>query len=118
MTDLTEKWKAGELNRGKEYWCKVEGEGVLLCYLTFSTNKFTRLSGYQSKCLPDDDILEILALCDYEELQSLKEENARLNKKLEIAVAALKEYATIQTHDWIDSQRVAKKSLTQIDEVK
>lgn len=73
MTDLTDKWKNGELDRGKEYWCKVEGEGVLLCYLTFSTNKFTSLSGYQIKCLSDDAILEVLALCDYEELQELKE---------------------------------------------
>lgn len=72
MTDLTEKWKAGELDRGKEYWCKVEGEGVLICYLTFSTNKFTSLSGFQIKCLSDDAILEVLARCDYEELQELK----------------------------------------------
>lgn len=73
MTDLTDKWKAGELDRGKIYWCKVENEGVLLCYLWLQTNKFTRLAGFQSKCLSDDDILEILALCSYEELQELKE---------------------------------------------
>lgn len=52
-----------------------------------------------------------------EEMQALKEENARLNKKLEIAVAALKEYATMPTYDWIDSQMVAKKALTEINEV-
>lgn len=82
MNDLTEKWKNGELDRGKEYWCKVEGEGVLICYLTFSTNKFTSLSGYQIKCLSDDAILEVLARCDYEELRELKEENARQKELL------------------------------------
>ena len=51
-------------------------------------------------------------------IKKLKKENAILNKKLEIAVATLKEYAIIQTHDWIDSQSVAKKALTEIDEVK
>lgn len=50
--------------------------------------------------------------------QELEQENERLNKKLKIAVAALKEYATIQTYDWIDSQSVAKKALNDIDEVK
>ena len=49
-------------------------------------------------------------------IQPLKE-NEKLNKKLEIAVASLKKYAATPTHDWIDSQSVAKKALTKIDEV-
>lgn len=78
MSDLTEKWKAGELERGKLYWCKVENEGVVLCYLWLQDNKFTHLTGYVSRCIFNEDILEVLAPCDYEEMQVLKAENAVL----------------------------------------
>lgn len=76
MIDLTEKWKLRELERGKLYWCKVKNKGVILCYLWLQANKFTRLAGYVNKCIFNEDILEVLAPCDYEELQALKAENA------------------------------------------
>lgn len=81
----------------------------------------------QSLSMPRCDIefyKDTLAVCKLassakdEIIKKLKGENARLNKKLEIAVAALKKYAKTPTHDWIDSQSVAKKALNDIDEVK
>lgn len=128
MTDLTEKWKAGELDRGKEYWCKVEGEGVLICYLTFSTNKFTSLSGFQIKCLSDDTILEVLARCDYEELQELKEYETLYHKAVGIIYqlrALLKECLPIvsaeimtwQIRGGEESHQRGKELLTKIEEI-
>lgn len=112
MTNLTEKWKAGELPLWKFYYVLYSG-GVEPLLLN-GVNDFCNHSHVINSL-----VNEVLApVPSYEELQSLKEENARLNKKLEISVAALKEYATIKTHDWIDSQSVAKKALIQIDEVK
>lgn len=116
MTDLTEKWKAGELDRGKEYWCKVEGEGVLICYLTFSTNKFTSLSGYQIKCLSDDAILEVLARCDYEELRELKEENTRQKELLKECLPIVSaEIMTWQIRGGEESHQRGKELLTKIE---
>lgn len=40
-----------------------------------------------------------------------------LQKKLDIATNALKEYEITETHDWIDSRIVAHKALKEIDEV-
>ena len=104
MNDLTEKWKSGELEKGKIYWCKVENEGILLCYLWLQDNKFTCLQGYQNKYVFNDTILEVLARCDYEELQSLKEENARLKKWLEFI-------ATMQWGELKDCKNYAKQAL-------
>ena len=42
----------------------------------------------------------------------------QLEKKLEIATNALKEYAEIETHDWVDSQVVAKRALKEMEGVK
>lgn len=42
---------------------------------------------------------------------------SKLEKKLEIAVKALKEYETTETHDWIDSRIVAHKALKEMEEV-
>ena len=41
-----------------------------------------------------------------------------LEKKLEIATKALERYSTTDTHDWIDSQVVAKKALKEMEGVK
>lgn len=38
-----------------------------------------------------------------------------LQKKLDIAVKALKEYEITETHDWIDSRIIAQKALKEID---
>lgn len=74
MTNLTEQWKKGELKRGKRYWCKLTDETTEICYLWLQTNRFTTLTGYQSNCLPDEYIPEVLApVPSYEQWQSLNE---------------------------------------------
>lgn len=71
---LTEDWKSGKLPRGKKYWCRMVGEEIEICYLWLQTNQFTLLVGYQSRDLPEDDIIEILAPCDYGYISELEKE--------------------------------------------
>lgn len=113
MTNFTDK-----LNAGRLYYVKRKNGEIVIrqahlysCLRTENAMPFVDFD--------DNDIEKVMAAVpSYNEVQALKEENARLNKKLEIAVFALKQYATTPTYDWIDSQMVAKKALTQIDEVK
>ena len=81
--DLTEQWKKGELKRGKKYWCKLTDETTEICYLWLQTNRFSTLTGYQSKCLPDDYISEVLApVFSFEEWQELKLHDEKATIKL------------------------------------
>lgn len=75
---LTEDWKSGKLPRGKKYWCRMVGGEIEICYLWLQTNQFTLLVGYQSRDLPEDDIIEILALCDYGYISELESKNKHL----------------------------------------
>lgn len=68
---------------------------------------------YKDGKITVDEVLSIRK----SEIDKFVEEINKINKKLEIAVSALKEYATRPTHDWINSQMVAKKALNDIDEV-
>lgn len=73
MTDLTEKWKGGELSKGKEYWCKLIDGSIEVCYLWLTTNKFTFSKGHQGKCVPDNDIEEVLLpVPTYQEFEALR----------------------------------------------
>lgn len=132
MSDLTEKLKAGELPHGA-FYVRIEGV-VLIDFFDAAKLKFVRFK--------ESAIDEVLApVPSYERYKDLKrgydrfmsqvpnsglniaylrlgEENEALKKKLKIAIDALKEYETIKTYDWIDSQSVAKKALFKIDEVK
>lgn len=75
LQDLTELWKKGELEKGKKYWCKLQDGKSEICYLWLQTNHFTSLVGYQSRCLPDEDIVEVLApVPSYKEWKEMKEQ--------------------------------------------
>lgn len=79
MTDLTEKWKAGELGHGA-YYVRIEG-GVLIDFFDATKLKFVRFK--------ESAIDEVLApVPSYEELRELKEENARLKELLKEWVKA------------------------------
>ncbi len=80
---LTEQWKKGELKKGKRYWCKLQDGKSEICYLWLQTNHFTSLTGYLSRCLPDEDIVEVLApLSSFEEWQELKLHDEKATIKL------------------------------------
>ncbi len=75
---LTDDWKSGKLARGKKYWCRMVGGEIEICYLWLQTNQFTLLVGYQSRDLPEDDIIEILAPCNYDYISELQSKNKHL----------------------------------------
>lgn len=62
---LTEDWKAKELLYGKSYWCCGKEDKVEMCTLGYD-NKF------YSGVYEVEGIEEVLAICDYEEVQQLK----------------------------------------------
>lgn len=73
MTDLTEKWKAGELPHGA-FYVKIYGV-VLIDFFDATKLKFVRFE--------ESAIEEVLApVPRYNKLQALKEENARLKELL------------------------------------
>lgn len=74
MTDLTEKWKAGKLPDGN-YFCKT----ALGCTDVFNCKD----NCFFTFAVEDQAfyVKEVLAPCDYEELQRLKEENKSLIKE-------------------------------------
>lgn len=89
MTDLTDKWKAGELEAGSHYYVKTHLGNILIDVIDFTIPNH---NGFLH------DVKEVLApVPSYEELQSLKEENAKIkaslnkkNKKLGKLIKAIR----------------------------
>ena len=123
MNDLTEKWKKKELKWHKSYYCKnKKGEIVVATIIgddLYSTELWGTLNfGYW----------EVLAECNYEELQELKSKrdklaydlgvadtkNGELLRLLKECKRLLKEYNyTFPTNDFEKSDKL----LTKINEV-
>jgi hypothetical protein len=132
---LTEKWKMHELEQGYYYirWSyNIDDEPSYMIDF-FNTEDYTggAFENKQKKFI--DEIVSKVP--SYEELQSYEKcvdmlfdvnkkwertikERKRLEKKLEIATKALKEYAEVETDDWIDSKEVARKALKEMKGVK
>ena len=82
MTDLTEKWKKEELEKGKLYFCRTVEGNIDVCKLD-SLNDMCGTQGYYH--MPqDENSFEVLSPCDYEELERLKEENKNLYNMLDV----------------------------------
>lgn len=79
MNDLTEKWKAGELEEGW-YYIKYEDNHVGIAFACGGLGRDEYpFVGFEF----EDDIEEVLApVPSYDELQALKEENANLKELL------------------------------------
>lgn len=107
MTDLTEKWKAGKLRQGA-YYIKIV-DVVFIDFFNAKTLKFIRFK--------EKYIDEVLApVPTYEELQALKEENARLKGLLKECKNCIEDYPIFG----IGSEQKAKEKqelLTKINEV-
>lgn len=86
MTDLTEKWKNKELKWHKSYYCKnKKGEIAIATLMGDDVLYSAELGGTLNF-----GYWEVLAECDYEELQRLESDRLAKNEGVEI-VAELKE---------------------------
>lgn len=72
---LTDDWRAGRLKTGF-YYVKLLKESAVIPFLYIEHTK-------EWEDLHESRIEEVLAPCDYEELQDLKEENKRFREGLE-----------------------------------
>lgn len=136
MTDLTDDFKNLKLKEGQKYFCKTptgidvfefeicrDDLNNVWCYL--ENQRYCYNNVYHS------DEIEVLAPCDYEELQQLKEENKSLikeyqakqiditnlfneNEQLRQLLYSLKCCLTSET---IDTQVRIDKALAKINEV-
>lgn len=80
MTDLTEKWKAGELEEGWYYVRTGNGKIGITLYWQDKSIDDEFFSDYDN-----NDVIDIIApVPSYEELQALKEENAKLLKAVRL----------------------------------
>lgn len=129
--NLTEQWENGELERGKKYWCKLTDGTSEICYLWLQTNHFTFLTGYQSRCLPDEDIAEVLApVPSYEKYKCLEtgiilanaviknteEENTNLKELLRKAKGIITAYRLTGNQNTYPNNDM-KECVAKIDEV-
>lgn len=98
MTDLTEKWKTGELEEGY-YYIKVNKN---LSYVEVDYYHIFGETKYWSGN-DDENISEVIApVPTYEELQSLKEENARLKERDEVFSVLIENLHGLQQEKWHD----------------
>lgn len=99
---LTEDWKIGNLIPKQPYYCKVKYEDkIKVLYFTLDTNKQDEVVYYLSnaeKKYHRNGVREVLAPCDYDELQRLnqvidsqQQTNHAMGKKLVKIFNLLKE---------------------------
>lgn len=80
MSDLTEKWKKGELKWHKSYYCKnKKGEIAIATLMGDDVLYSAELGGTLNF-----GYWEVLAECDYEELQRLESDSLVKNEGVEI----------------------------------
>lgn len=110
---LTEQWREGTLESGWYYVVIEWNDEIRMLYFEGDYFLDTDVP------LDNDNIKEVLdAVPSYEEYMELVSKCRQLEKRLAIATKALKEYAEIETDDWIDSQEVARKALKKMKGVK
>ena len=95
MSALTEKWKAGELEWHKSYYCKDTETGKIVIAMLEGDNCL------YAKELCGELIFgywDVLAPCDYEELDSLKKENIELKELLKECRPYIRLYTSNNMH--------------------
>lgn len=129
MTNLTEKWKNKELKWHKSYYCKNKKGDITVATLMGDSDLYSKELGGTLNF----GYWEVLAPCDYEELQALKAENAvfkDLIKECQNKISeVLEDYAELDRacaiesscawykQDFMEENKEIYKFLTKINEV-
>lgn len=103
---LTEQWREGTLPQGNYY---VNAKNIYNGDLYKGEIDHFNGEAHWFRFAGVEEVLEPVPSYD---------EYKRLHEQLAIATNALKEYAEIETHDWVDSQAVAKRALKEMEGVK
>ena len=82
---LTDDWKAERLKKEKDYFVKTLCNGKIYPAHLYDDNSFSFCG---NRTVKSTDI-EVLALCDYEELYRLKEENKQMFDLLEMVARGI-----------------------------
>ena len=109
MTNLTEQWKNGKLEEGF-YYIKVKPEIANYIIVDECVSRLSMGECYTYFIYYEENILEVIAPCDYEELQRLKEENDFLDKECKKWSMAETE-ATMQNVKLREMLRECKKAM-------
>lgn len=82
----TNDWKEEMLEQQQSYFISISGRGPIVATLT-SRNSFEYYEEPETCCCYDDssENVEVLAPCDYKELQRLELENEQLKKAICLA---------------------------------
>lgn len=95
MSDLTDKWKAGELEWHKSYYCRDTETGkIVIAMLEGDNSLYAKELCGELVC----GYWDVLAPCDYEELDSLKKENTKLKELLKECRPYIKWYTENEKH--------------------
>lgn len=117
MTDLTEKWKAGELEDG---WYYVQYQDNIIDIKFAHHHCWGRCANVDIVTVYFDknhEVKKVLApVPSYEELQAIKEENARLKEILKYCVVFM-EYAETSHNLPKIIRKAIRKLVTKINEV-
>ena len=115
--ELTEKLKNGELKTGAYYieW-SYDCDPRPSYMIDFFDKEYNDGEFMLQRHKYIDEVLEPVP--SYDEYKELVSKTELLEKKLEIANKALKEYAETETYDWIDSREVARKALKEMEGVR